>query len=55
MMQAQLSPTPIKSILAMGSRIKLGHAITVKQFQRLLGLMAAASDVLYVVPPTFLN
>ncbi len=45
-MRAPLSPARIESILAMVSRIKLGHAITVKQFQGLLGLMAAVSNVL---------
>ncbi len=45
-MRAQLSPNRIESILAMVSRIKLGHTITLKQFQRLLGLMAAASNVI---------
>ncbi len=45
-MWAQLSPACIESILVKVSRIKLGHAITVKQFQRLLGLMAAASNVI---------
>ncbi len=42
----QLSPARIESILAMGSRINIGHAFTVKQFKRLLGLMAAASNVI---------
>ncbi len=36
-MWAQLSPARIKSILAVVSRLKLGHAITVKEFHRLLG------------------
>jgi len=46
-MRAQLSHNRIESILAMVSRIKLGHTITLKQFQRLLGLMAAASNVIF--------
>lgn len=37
-MWAQLSPATVTSI-------KLGQAITVKHFQRVLGLMAAASNV----------
>jgi len=43
---AQLSHTRNKSILAMVTRIKLGQAITVKHFQRLLGLIAAASNMI---------
>lgn len=39
---AQQSPALIKSVLAAVSRIK---AITVKPFQRLLGLLAAASNM----------
>jgi hypothetical protein len=45
-MQAQLSPARIESILTSVSRIKLGQAVTVKHFQRVLGLMAAASSVI---------
>ena len=45
-MRARMSPARIESILAMVSGIKLGQAITVKQFQRLLGLMAAASNII---------
>ncbi len=36
----------IESILSAVKRIKLGQSLTVKQFQRLLGLMAAASKVI---------
>lgn len=46
-MWAQLSLACIKSILAAVTRIKLGQFITVKQFQRLLGLMAAVSNVIH--------
>jgi len=45
-MQAQLSPARIASILAAVEQVKLGQSLTVKQFQRLLGLMAAASNVI---------
>ncbi len=45
-MQARLSPTLIESILWAVKRIRLGQSLTVKQFQRLLGLMAAASNVI---------
>lgn len=45
-MQARMSPARIESVLAMVSGLKLGQAITVKQFQRLLGLMAAASNII---------
>ncbi|XDV52386.1 hypothetical protein PO909_021118 [Leuciscus waleckii] len=45
-MQARMFPARIESILTMGSGIKLGQAITVKQFQRLLGLMAVASNII---------
>ncbi|KAI2646518.1 Transposon Ty3-G Gag-Pol polyprotein [Labeo rohita] len=45
-MQAQLSPARIESILAAVMRVKEGRSLTVKQFQRLLGLMAAASNVI---------
>ncbi len=44
--QARLSPARIKSILSAVKRIRLGQSLTVKQFQRLLGLMAAASNVI---------
>ncbi len=53
-MQARLSPARIESILSAVKRIRLGQSLTVRQFQRLLGLMAAASNVipvgLYVRP-----
>ncbi|CAM4555428.1 unnamed protein product [Leuciscus chuanchicus] len=45
-MQARLSPPRIDSILAAVKSVKLGQLLTVKQFQRLLGLMAAASNVI---------
>ncbi|KAL0159970.1 hypothetical protein M9458_043695, partial [Cirrhinus mrigala] len=44
-MQARLSPARIESILTTVTRVKEGRSLTVKQFQRLLGLMAAASNV----------
>ncbi|CAM4654716.1 unnamed protein product [Leuciscus chuanchicus] len=43
-MQARLSPPCVDSILAAVKSVKLGQLLTVKQFQRLLGLMAAASN-----------
>ncbi len=45
-MQPRLSPAHIDSILSAVKRIRLGQSLTVKQFQRLLGLMAAASNVI---------
>ena len=45
-MQARLSPARIESILISVERVKEGQSLTVKQFQRLLGLMAAASNVI---------
>ncbi|KAI2657596.1 Transposon Ty3-G Gag-Pol polyprotein [Labeo rohita] len=45
-MQARLSPARIESILAAVRRVKVGRSLTVKQFQQLLGLMAAASNVI---------
>ncbi|KAI2655442.1 ORF V: Enzymatic polyprotein [Labeo rohita] len=45
-MQARLSPAWIESILAAVRRVKEGRSLTVKQFQQLLGLMAAASNVI---------
>ncbi|KAI2662293.1 Transposon Ty3-G Gag-Pol polyprotein [Labeo rohita] len=45
-MQARLSPARIESILAAVRRVKEGRSLTVKQFQQLLGLMAAASNVI---------
>ncbi len=55
MMQARLSPARIESILTTVRRVREGLSLTVKQFQRLLGLMAAASnvttfDLLYMRP-----
>ncbi len=47
-MQARLSPARIESILLAVKRIRLGQSLTVRQFQRLLGLMAAASNVIPV-------
>ncbi len=46
MMQARMSPARIESILTEVRRVKEGQSLTVKQFQRLLGLMAAASNVI---------
>ncbi|KAL0199681.1 hypothetical protein M9458_002868, partial [Cirrhinus mrigala] len=45
-MQARLSPARIESILAAVARVKEGRSLTVKQFQQLLGLMAAASNMI---------
>ncbi|KAL0159107.1 hypothetical protein M9458_047183, partial [Cirrhinus mrigala] len=45
-MQARLSPARIESILTTVKRVKEGRSLTVKQFQQLLGLMAAASNVI---------
>ncbi|KAL1257970.1 hypothetical protein QQF64_011214 [Cirrhinus molitorella] len=45
-MQAHLSPARIDSILIAVRRVREGQSLTVKQFQRLLGLMAAASNVI---------
>ncbi|KAL0148139.1 hypothetical protein M9458_056541 [Cirrhinus mrigala] len=45
-MQACLSPARIESILTAVKRVKEGRSLTVKQFQQLLGLMAAASNVI---------
>ena len=42
-MQARMSPARIESILTAVARVREGWSLTVKQFQRLLGLMAAAS------------
>ncbi len=46
-MQARMSPARIESILTAVRRVREGQSLTVKQFQRLLGLMAAASNVIY--------
>ncbi|KAL0169003.1 hypothetical protein M9458_037225, partial [Cirrhinus mrigala] len=45
-MQARLSPARINSILTAVARVKEGRSLTVKQFQQLLGLMAAVSNVI---------
>ncbi len=45
-MQARLSPARIESILSAVERISLGQSLTFRQFQRLLGLIAAASKVI---------
>ncbi len=45
-MQARLSPARIESILTTVTRVREGLSFTVKQFQKLLGLMAAASNVI---------
>ncbi len=44
--QAQLSPAHVKSILNTLKNIKLGQKITVHYFQSVLGLMAAASTLI---------
>ena len=44
-MRTQLSSARINTILNTMKSIRLGQAITVKHFQRVLGLMAAASTV----------
>ncbi len=45
-MQARLSPARIESILMTVARVREGQSLTVKLFQKLLGLMAAASNVI---------
>ncbi len=45
-MRAQLSPARVESILNTLRNIKLGQKVTVHHFQRVLGLMAAASTVI---------
>ncbi len=45
-MQARMSPARIESILTEVRRVKEGQSLTVKQLQRLLALMAAASNVI---------
>ncbi len=45
-MQARLSLVRIEFIMLAVKSIRLGQSFTVKQFQRLLGLMAAASNVI---------
>ncbi len=44
--QACLSPARIKSILMAVQRVREGQSLTVKQYRKLLGLMAAASNVI---------
>ncbi len=46
--QARISPARIESILTEVRRVKEGQTLTVKQFQRLLGLMAAASNLILI-------
>ncbi len=46
-MQARLSPARIESILTAVTKVREGLSFTVKQFQKLLGLMAAASNVIH--------
>ncbi|KAL0149265.1 hypothetical protein M9458_055499 [Cirrhinus mrigala] len=45
-MQARLSPARIESILTAVVRVRKGRSLAVKQFQQLLGLMAAVSNVI---------
>ncbi len=45
-MQACMSPARIESILTAVRRVREGQSLIVKQSQRLLGLMAAASNVI---------
>ncbi|KAL0170481.1 hypothetical protein M9458_035077, partial [Cirrhinus mrigala] len=45
-MRARLSPARIESILTAVARVKEGQSLTVRQFQQLLGLMAAVSNVI---------
>ncbi len=44
--QVRLSPACKESILSAVKSIRLGQSLTFKQFQRLLGLMAATSNVI---------
>ncbi len=46
MMQVRLSPARIELILTAVVRVREGRSLTVKQFQKLLGLMAAASNMI---------
>ncbi len=48
-MQACLSPARIESILTAVARVREGRSLTVKQFQKLLGLMAAAWPMWYLL------
>ncbi|XP_067245130.1 uncharacterized protein, partial [Chanodichthys erythropterus] len=45
-MRAHLSPARVSAILMAMKGVKLGQSLTVKQFQKLLGLMADASNVI---------
>ncbi len=45
-MQARITPAQIESIVTAVARLKEGQSLTVKEFQRLMGLMAAASNVI---------
>ncbi len=45
-MQARLSYAQIESILTAVMRVKEGRSLTVKQFEKLLGMMAAVSNVI---------
>ncbi len=45
-MQARLSPARIESILTAVARVREGLSLTVKQFQKMLGLMVATSDMI---------
>ncbi len=45
-MQACMSPTRIESILTSVKIVREGRSLTVKQFQKLLGLTSAASNVI---------
>ncbi|KAL0150829.1 hypothetical protein M9458_053865 [Cirrhinus mrigala] len=45
-MQARLSPARIESILTAVVRVREGRSLAVKQFQQLLGLIAAVSNVI---------
>lgn len=47
-MQAQLTPARIAAILSAVSGLKLGQPLTVRYFQRVLGLMAAVSNIIPV-------
>ncbi len=52
-MQARMSPARIESFLTSVERVREGRSLTVKQFQKLLGLMSAGSDVSCVQCDTF--
>ncbi len=45
-MQARLSLARVESVLTAVARVREGQSLTVKQFQKLLGLMAAAANVI---------